>query len=114
MAQRAGGYRHRVEVQRAERSRDRFGQPVVTWRTVTKIWVRLVPLAGRERFEAQQAVAETTHRLEAHYSKAARLDARARVKYGDRVFEVLAPPVNVGERNREYHVSVKETVEEPA
>jgi SPP1 family predicted phage head-tail adaptor len=105
----AGDLRHRVKLQQAAETRDAYGAVTAGWVDVATVWAAVEPLAGREFFAAKQVNAEATGHVRIRYR--AGVLATMRVVYGTRVFEIIAPPNNVEERNRELILMVKELVQ---
>lgn len=105
----AGRLRHRVTLQKKSVTRDAMGGESVTWvDQATNEPAAIEPLSARDRFLAQQAQPELTVRIRLRYR--AEVSAEWRVKYGTRIFAIVAPPINVGERNRELHLLCSEGV----
>jgi SPP1 family predicted phage head-tail adaptor len=84
--------------QRRGTAQDASGQEVETWTDVTpQSWARILPVSGREYFNASGERAEVTHRIEINYRA---LAPRDRAVYGSRVFDIKSV-INVEERNRD-------------
>lgn len=108
-----GALRHRVWLERdageAKDGVDALGQPAERWERQFQAWAAVEPLAGREYWQAEQANAETTHRLTARWDRRWRAVAATwRVTWGGRVFHLTEPPRNAEERGREVMVMLKE------
>ncbi len=107
---RAGLLRHRITAQTVSETADGHGEPVPTWTDLLTVGAKVMPLRGGERMAAQQTQAEVTHKVLVRYSATmAGLTAKDRIVWGSRTLEVLAN-INVGERNRELEIWVKERV----
>lgn len=97
----AGQLRHSVILQRPGGTRDVVGARNTTWTDVATVRAAVEPLSGREEFLAAQREASTTHKVTLRYASAlAGMDATWRVKFGERVFVIDAPPRDVLERRR--------------
>jgi len=78
-----------------------------TWSTFVDVWASIVPLQGREYYDAKQVVADVTHKIRTRY--VADVTAKMRVKFGSRTFQIESPPINVEERNVELVLMCRET-----
>ena len=96
---RAGRLRHRVTLLRPEISRDALGTPQTTWIDAGAVWAGVEPLRGREFHAARQEYSDVAVRVVIRYR--AGIGADWRVDYDGRVLELVAPPINPDERNRE-------------
>lgn len=105
----AGSLRHRVTiVRRVEGSTDAVGTPQYTWTDMEiDVPAEVRPLSGSELLAAQQVSASTTHEIVMRYGSD--ITARDRLTFNGRTLELDAPPINVGERNRELVLRCHET-----
>ncbi len=103
---RAGRLRHRLEIQTVTETLNTYGEPTKTWATDATRWGAIEPLTGRERFQANQVQAETTHTVRMRYYA---LSAKQRIKHGSRYF-YIENVINTDERNIETIAMVKEDV----
>lgn len=109
---RAGELRHRVTIIGKTETKDtHFGFGDTPTTVATRIPACVETLSGRELERAQMIDPRTTHLVRLRY----RTDflAGMTVTYhdgrrGDRDFEVVAPPQDVGEHHRELHLLCKE------
>lgn len=101
-----GKYRHRIIIQRPAAVVDASGGPTQTWVDFWTCWAELQIGSGREYFGAKKANAKLAGLIKIRYVPG--LDSTMRVVYNDRTFQILGPPVNVGGRNREIELQVKE------
>lgn len=105
---RIGALRHTVEIWEETETRDAAGGVVKTWSKKATRKAAIEPLKGREFFEAQQLGAEITHKVTMRYYDG--LDSTDhRLRFGTRVFNIMAPPINVDERNWKHLLMCKET-----
>ena len=126
----AGRYRHRITVQYCDRStKNDYNAPIEDWKDLGQLWASIEPLTGREHFAASQTQAELTHVIKArwhtgwytepgffitpmqlaHTDDKVRVTPNTRIKFGDRIFDVLSV-ANVGERDRAMELRCKEQV----
>lgn len=104
---RAGQLRHRVTFFKKVETSDGAEGKTRSNQDVCSAWADIESLEGRELERARQVDARVTHRLRVRYQAA--IGPRQFVRFKTRVFEVVAPPVNVGERNVELHVLCRES-----
>lgn len=97
--------RHRVTLQRRTVTNDSYGQPIETWSTVGDVWAEIKPLSGRQLETLAEQFEDITHQITLRYS--ADIDAKDRLVYRDRYFEVLHV-INFDERDRELRVMAVE------
>lgn len=109
---RIGALRHRIDIERDANAgadppvTDAHGQPVEDWQVWTPGWpARVTPLAGRERFAAQQVNAETTHTVEIRYL--AGLRSTDRIRFNGRILTIDGVQ-DIDELNLEMHVACTE------
>ena len=76
-------------------SRDAGGGVVTSWVNVGTFWAQFLPQTGREIQQAAQKLAIAVATFRIRYRQAA---ATWRVMLGDAVYELIAPPVEVGRR----------------
>jgi SPP1 family predicted phage head-tail adaptor len=104
---RAGRLRQRITIQQNTPTRNGVGEEVESWSAFggRARSARIVPLAGRELFGAQQRHAEAEYRIEMRFLLG--ITPAMRVAHDSRVFDILHV-ANVEERDRETHLLVKE------
>lgn len=56
----AGRLDRRITIEQPSFSQDASGQPVATWSTLATVWGAKKDIRGRERFAAEQEIAEET------------------------------------------------------
>lgn len=67
MALEVGKLDRRITIQSATTAPDAYGEPIETWSDLATLWAQVVPLGGREFFEARQVNAEQTVRFRIRY-----------------------------------------------
>lgn len=103
---RAGRLRHRITLERESVTRNQFKEEVREWQPYAKRWADVRPLGGKEFWAAQQVIDDLTHEVRLRFMPG--INAKDRVVFAGRVFDIVAPPVNVGERNRELVLMCRE------
>lgn len=104
---RAGKYRHQVYLQAPAKTFDTEGQEVVTWTTVATVWAEIVPLTGREYFQAKAVNAEIADRVTLRYRRG--IKTTWRLLYGVRALEIISV-ADVEEKHIELELLCKEVV----
>lgn len=104
---RAGDLHHRVTIQQPVESQNSYGEPIATWQDVATVWAAIEPLQGRERFDAQQVVAQVDTRIRIRYRPG--ITPKMRVLFGTRVFDIQAV-VEPETRRRELQLLCRERV----
>lgn len=59
----AGKMDQRIELQRLDRIPDGGGGYSEEWATYAEVWAEVLPLSGRERYQAQQTAASANYRI---------------------------------------------------
>ena len=86
----------RIEIQRTTQTTTAIGEITDSWATLVTVWARIEPLTGRELFYAQQITAGADTKIYIrHY---AGLTAKDRIKFGTRIYSIIAPPKNINEK----------------
>lgn len=96
----AGTLDSRIQVQRPVTVNNEYGEPEKTWQTVATVWASIVPLSGRELWNARQVQADVTHQIAIRDGNhVAGINSTWRVCNEGRVFEIEAAPLR-NERGR--------------
>lgn len=107
---RAGKLQHPVVFQSPPAARNEYGeeeQDTDDWTVFARRRVAIIPLTGRELWNAQQSQPDVTHRVEMRYLEG--LTTKKRMKYGTRIFNILSV-LNLEEDGREMHLICVERV----
>jgi SPP1 family predicted phage head-tail adaptor len=106
----AGKYRHIITFQRLKTDTDTYGEidPDIptNWENVLTTRASILPISGKEYFEAEVKNAELTHRIQLRFIKG--IDSKMRVQFGSRSFDIVSPPINFQEKNVELQLMCKE------
>lgn len=110
-----GKYRNIVTFQRPTTARSPYGDlpkyDDAYWEDVYTVRVGIFPLSGRELVTAQITENEITHKVYVRYNPDVTITANMRMKYGTRIFDIVAPPVNFQEKDVELQILCKERVD---
>lgn len=112
---RAGGMRHRLELQEPVSSIDSFGQEIDDWATLATFWARIRPIKGQELLNVKQQQAQLTHVVTFRFQGPEVRPVptmRLRDSRSGRILEIESV-VNVNERNSMYECQCVERIEAP-
>lgn len=104
----AGQLDKRITLQSPTISYDSYNEPITTYNDIATVWARIRYKKGREIFQGRQTIAEMPVEIAIRYR--ADVISTWRIKYGNRYFLIIAPPVNVDERNENLLLYCKEVV----
>lgn len=85
--------RTRIVIQTQSSTPDDAGGRVTTWADALTVWSRVEPMAGRELFLSSQLQSRVDSRMTIRYQSSladTTVAAKARVKLGTRLFNILA------------------------
>ena len=105
----AGKLRHRVTIETPNKARDPKSGEVLrdAWVEFATVWAEVKPVGAFRREQAEQTAGKVTHEVSIRWLP--NLPADFRLNFGGRVLKLTQPPINVGERNVEYRMTVNET-----
>jgi SPP1 family predicted phage head-tail adaptor len=103
-----GELRHRITIQKLVNTQDTFGQPLEQWPNVVTVWASVKPIVGKEFFAAETVNSEVTHKIKIRYRAGITPDMR--VKFKNRYFQIIGPPINYKELNTELQLMCRELV----
>jgi SPP1 family predicted phage head-tail adaptor len=101
----SGRMRHRVVIEQASYAGDAMGQGIPTWTTYATMWGDVLPLRGREFFEAQKTASEVTAKILIRYRSG--INPAWRIRFGTKIFRIIEI-INPGMRNKELQIMVQE------
>lgn len=84
---------HRITIEERVKSTNSRGEVIYTWKTWLLVWAQVMPLRGREFFEAAQTQSEITTRFRIRYR--AGIDATMRIVWKGAYYAIKAPPIEV-------------------
>lgn len=107
-----GKYKHIVTFQRVIENRNSYGEIIrgdeTNWEDYFQTRAGIFPLSGREFFTARMSESEITHKIQVRYNPETPIDSTMRIKFGNRIFDIISPPINYQEKNVEYNILCKE------
>lgn len=99
---RSGNLKHKIVFQNYTETQSETGAPKKAWIDTSIIaYANILPQSAKEFFKAG-VHAEITHKIEMRYIPG--ITSAMRIKYGERIFEIQAPPINVRELNKDLHI----------
>ena len=110
---RAGLFRHKVTIKQSTETVGSMGGVTQAWATYATRMAILEPIIsnynGKENFVAQQFSSELTSKITLRFDTVTNaITSKMRVYYGSRIYEIVSPPINVGELNREISLLCRE------
>lgn len=82
-----GKLRHRITIESKGQASDGAGGYIESWSPFATLWAEVKPINSRERFQAEQVQARTTHRIWIRYRDD--LETDMRVSYQSRSMAIL-------------------------
>lgn len=83
----AGDLRHRIVIERAERTSDGAGGSTTEWETVAEVWAAIWSRSADEDFRFDRVAGTATHDVWIRHR--ADVSPDMRIRFGSRVFDVL-------------------------
>lgn len=80
--------------------------PEQQWSDFKTVWAMIKTMQGREYYQASAIQAENTTRFIIRYTTG--IDNNMQIKYGNRIFNIVAPPINDNEANKTLTIIAKE------
>ncbi|MEN6473766.1 MAG: phage head closure protein [Syntrophaceae bacterium] len=85
--------KHQITIQAPSLTPDGSGGFTTTWTAkAANIWAAIWPVSAKETIKNGQVSGEITHRIRIRYRRDVQADWR--VKFGNRYFNIAAPPIN--------------------
>ncbi len=107
-----GDLKERIEIREPTYTDGDYGDPVLKppneWNTVATVWAAYRDLSGREFFAARQVQAELTGEFKIRYRKD--IKPHYKIKWGERIFEIAAPPRDIDGKRQWLYINVTERV----
>jgi SPP1 family predicted phage head-tail adaptor len=113
----AGKYRHIVTFQTLKNDPNLYGEISTNleenWVDTLTARVSIIPISGREllALESQMRQGEISHRIVLRYMTG--ITSEMRIKFGNRIFDIISPPINSYENNKELLIFCKEREIQP-
>jgi SPP1 family predicted phage head-tail adaptor len=111
----AGKYRHVITFQKLKDTPNSYGETSKSlagnWEDFVKCRASILPISGKEVIAREEIKGQITHRVFIRYIDG--LTSSMRIKFGNRIFEIVQPPINYEERNWEISLLVRENENPP-
>lgn len=104
----AGKYRHVITFQALQDTADTYGENTATWVNTITTRAGIFPISGKEYYSTQleTKTPEITHKIQLRYQSG--ITSEMRVKFGDRIFDIISPPINFQEKRLELQLMCRE------
>jgi SPP1 family predicted phage head-tail adaptor len=103
-----GNFRTLIMVQKKYLTYNTYNEPIEIWKDSIELWADVITTGGSEFYAAQKLNAATTAVFRTRYVPG--IEVIDRIKYGNRIFEILPPVNDVNEKHIELLISAKEVV----
>ncbi|MET4163728.1 SPP1 family predicted phage head-tail adaptor [Marinobacterium sp. MBR-111] len=106
---RSGRLNTPVTFERKAGGKDQYGHPTDDWQPVpglVDIWANVKPITGRERWASQHVTNTATLAVTIRYRDDITPDMR--IAFGNMRLEIVGPPINLDNRNRELVITCEE------
>ena len=108
MSTRIGDRNKIIDVQMPTKVSDNIGGYTVTWTTkYSGEYAALWPVSSRDIIQSDKMTGTITHRIRMTYKRILKSDWR--IKFGNRYFAIVGPPININEANIDLELLCKET-----
>lgn len=105
-----GELRNKIIIKVQPTTQDSYGAKIedtLLWNDFIKCWAAILPIKGREFFNAQQVNATVTTRIKIRYSSG--ITPGMRVVFGTKLYDIKAV-LDIEERHKEIHLMCEEIV----
>ncbi len=106
-----GDLKERIEILEptyTDNAGDQVLKPIEEWNKVATVWAGYRDLSGREFIAARQTQAELTGEFKIRYQTGAK--PHYVIKWGERLFEIIAPPRDIDGKRQWLYINVAERV----
>jgi len=104
----AGDLTERITLQAKTFTRDTYNQKIESHADVVTVWAQVIMSGGREFYAAQKLYAETSAVFKIRYRTG--LKPTMRIKWGNRYFSFICPPIDPDNARTEFLIYGKEVV----
>lgn len=88
-----------------ENATDEDGFPIEGGKSIKTVFANVRSLRGKEFYQASQVQAQDDKVFYINYFPG--LTAKAQIKYKGELYNIVAPPTNIDESNREYEIRAR-------
>lgn len=104
----SGSFNKWIIFQLNQETENNMGDIITDWVDIKEMWAMMKTVKGREYVQAASVQGENTVRFITRYTTGLTNDMR--ILYDERVFEIIAPPINDDESNKTLTIMAKEMV----
>lgn len=104
----AGKFRNKILIESASQAADASGALVDTYSTFATWWAAIEQISGREYVAFGKVASEGMFKMRGRFISGV-LPAM-RLKFGTRIYSIIAPPTNIDERGHEMTLICKEVI----
>ena len=105
----AGRYNKRIQIiEPIVDHKTEMNEDVIRYDPYLVAWAEIDPIRGREYAEAKMAQSDATFRIKFRNQPSKPVTAVMKVEYGNRLFEIVSPPINPREAGREIQLMCRE------
>jgi len=101
-----GELNKRIEVQAASKVSDGMGGFTSTFNTIATVFCAIWPTSANQTIASAQPLGTITHRIRIRWRSNFR--STWRLKFGERIFDIVGPPINPNEKNEFLDIMAKE------
>ena len=106
-----GEFRHPIIIQKLNKIRNEYGEiSEEKWMNFLELRAAIYPISGKDFFSAETLNSEVTHKINIRYVEG--ITSAMRIKFGERYFEIISPPINFQEKNVLLQMMCKERIYE--
>jgi SPP1 family predicted phage head-tail adaptor len=106
---RIGDLTKRIDLEAPTKASDGMGSYDETWTTIaTSVAAAIWSYSGKEMVQSMQTTGEVTHRIRIRYRSVLRTSWR--VKFGNRYFSIVSPPIDFDMEHKYLELLCKENV----
>lgn len=104
----SGLFRNRITIYKLVDTTDELNNQIEQEQEFKKAWAMIKTLKGNEYFKAAAVRGERIYRFIIHYTEG--ITNKMIIKYNNRTFDIIEPPINDDEMNRTLTIIAKERV----
>jgi SPP1 family predicted phage head-tail adaptor len=104
---RSGSLDKIIDLQAPTKISDGIGGFTESYTTVySNVWASIWPIRAKDQIQSDQMIGTITHRIRMRHKRV--LKSSWRIKFGNRYFAIVAPPINPNEANIKLELLCKE------
>jgi SPP1 family predicted phage head-tail adaptor len=104
----AGELNRKITFQHAAIAYNGFNEAIQTWVDGAYVWATVREVGTKELYQAQKIYSETSAVFKIRYTEKVR--SNMRIKYGNRIFEILGVPIDPDGHRTCLNIAAKEVI----